>query len=66
MSDYVVIRCSDGEEVAQLDYFPASDRALMLRDGARIFFRDLLPDEIIGTPHYFHNLLVRAGYEPAN
>lgn len=61
---YVVIRCDDGVIVARLPSFPVSERALMYRRGDVISFMPLQPDEIVGTPSLFAQMLEMAKSRP--
>ena len=59
---YAVVRCVDKVVVALMNDFPNCDRALMYRRGDMVSFMPLKPDEIIGTPTLFTQLLEKAGY----
>lgn len=59
---YVVIRCHDYAVVATLGNFPDGGRALMYRRGDEISFFYLHPDDIIGTPTLFTQMLEKAGF----
>jgi len=59
---YAVVRCADKIVVALFDYFPECERAVMYRKGDEISFMPLRPDEIIGTPTLFTQMLEKAGY----
>lgn len=61
---YVVIRCDDGVIVARLPSFPASERSLMYRRGDMVSFMPLQPDEIVGTPSLFAQMLEMAKSRP--
>ncbi|MFJ5338341.1 hypothetical protein ACIPSD_04415 [Pectobacterium sp. CHL-2024] len=59
---YAVVRCRDHVVVATFKDFPEFDRALTYRQGDTISFMPLKPDEIVGTPTLFTQMLERAGY----
>ncbi|WNN70360.1 hypothetical protein RIN60_14890 [Kluyvera cryocrescens] len=61
---YVVIRCDDGVIVAKLPSFPASERSLMYCRGDMVSFMPLQPDEIVGTPTLFAQMLEMAKSRP--
>lgn len=61
---YVVIRCDDGVVVAWLASFPVTERALMYRRGDMVSFMPLQPDEIVGTPSLFAQMLEMAKTRP--
>ncbi|MEQ9770907.1 hypothetical protein ABRQ03_08535 [Pectobacterium jejuense] len=59
---YAVVRCRDHVVVATFRDFPEFDRALTYRQGETISFMPLQPEEIVGTPTLFTQMLERAGY----
>ncbi|MFE8049286.1 hypothetical protein [Brenneria goodwinii] len=59
---YAVIRCRDKVVVAKFMEFPDCERALMYRNGDLVSFMPLQPNEIIGTPTLFTQMLEKAGY----
>lgn len=59
---YAVIRCHDCVVVAKFDSFPDGGRALMYHRGEEISFVPLHPEDIIGTPTLFTEMLEKAGY----
>lgn len=61
-SGYAVIRCYDHCVVARFGSIPDSGRALMYRRGDEISFVPLHPDDIVGTPTLFTQMLEKAGY----
>ncbi|WP_413724686.1 hypothetical protein [Sodalis sp. RH16] len=61
-SGYAVVRCVDMAVVAIFAHFPDCERSIMYRRGADISFLPLQPDEIIGTPTLFTQMLEKAGY----
>ncbi|RYC44628.1 hypothetical protein CTN06_02125 [Pectobacterium zantedeschiae] len=61
-SGYAVVRCRDHVVVATFKDFPEFDRALTYRRGDTISFMPLQPEEIVGTPTLFTQMLERAGY----
>ncbi|QHP58560.1 hypothetical protein EH204_11560 [Pectobacterium carotovorum subsp. carotovorum] len=61
-SGYAVVRCRDHVVIATFQDFPEFDRALTYRRGDTISFMPLKPDEIVGTPTLFTQMLERAGY----
>lgn len=61
---YVVIRCDDGVIVARLASFPVTERALMYRRGDMVSFMPLQPDEIVGTPSLFAQMIEMANSRP--
>lgn len=61
---YVVIRCDDGVIVARLASFPASERALMYCSGDMVSFMPLQPNEIVGTPSLFAQMIEMAKSRP--
>jgi len=60
---FIVIRCDDRRIVARLTSFPLCDRALMYRRGDLVSFMPLKPDDIVGTPSLFAQMIekVRSG-----
>lgn len=63
---YAVIRCHDNAVVAKFGTFPDGGRALIYRRGDEISFVPLHPEEIVGTPTLFTQMLERAGYRISN
>ena len=61
---YAVIRCDDGVIVARLPSFPVCERAIMYRRGDMVSFMPLQPDEIVGTPSLFAQMLEMAKSRP--
>lgn len=61
-SGYAVIRCHDHCVVAKFGSFPDGGRALLYRRGDEISFVPLHPDDIVGTPTLFTQMLEKAGY----
>lgn len=59
---YAVVRCCDHVVVAEFMDFPHFDRALIYRNGDIMSFMPLQPDDIVGTPTLFTQLLERSGY----
>lgn len=59
---YAVVRCSDCVVVAKLHAFPDCERAVMYRDADMLTIAPLMPDEIVGTPTLFAQMLERAGF----
>jgi len=59
---YALIRCTDCEVVALFNTFMDGSRALLYRRGDEISFVPLHPDELIGTPTLFTQMLEKAGY----
>lgn len=57
---YAIIRCDDGVIVARLTSFPVCERALMYRRGDTVSFMPLQPDEIVGTPSLFSQMIEQA------
>ncbi|MEL4014368.1 hypothetical protein [Dryocola clanedunensis] len=63
---YAVIRCHDYAVVAKFGTFPGEGRALMYRRGDEISFVPLHPEDIVGTPTLFTEMLEKAGYRLSN
>ncbi|EBP0013997.1 hypothetical protein HX37_25465 [Salmonella enterica] len=61
-SGFALIRCVDRAVIAYFGSFPSSERALMYRRGDEISFVPLHPDDIVGTPTLFTQMLEKAGY----
>lgn len=61
LTRYDLVRRDDGVVVLTLD-MPARCKALLYRDGDKLSFRPMLPEEIVGTPNFFMQILQRAGY----
>lgn len=59
---YAIIRCQDYVVVATFGGFPDCGRALLYRRGDEISFFPLHPDDIVGTPTLFTQMLEKAGY----
>jgi len=59
---YALIRCEDYAVVARFSSFPDGGRALLYRRGDEVSFVPLQPNEIIGTPTLFTEMLEKAGY----
>lgn len=59
---YALVRCEDCEIVAVFSAFIDGTRALLYRRGDEISFVPLHPDELIGTPTLFTQMLEKAGY----
>lgn len=59
---YALIRCEDYAVVARFGSFPDGGRALLYRRGDQVSFVPLQPNEIIGTPTLFTEMLEKAGY----
>lgn len=59
---YALIRCRDNAVIGMFGSFPDGGRALLYRRGDEISFVPLQPDEIIGTPTLFTQMLEKAGY----
>lgn len=64
LTRYDLVRRDDGVVVLTFD-MPARCKALLYRQGDKFSFRPMLPEEIIGTPNMFMQMLERAGYTPA-
>ncbi|MBJ9210629.1 hypothetical protein I5481_01960 [Citrobacter freundii] len=47
---YVVIRRDDMSVVAEMDYFPDTERAIWIRSGRTLNIRPLKPDERVVSP----------------
>lgn len=58
---YAVIRRDDMSVVAEMDYFPDSERAVMYRYGQKIKFLPMANRDIMGNENLFEELCVRAG-----
>ncbi|EOD2431261.1 MULTISPECIES: hypothetical protein [Klebsiella pneumoniae complex] len=63
---FVVIRCDDRRIVARLSSFPVCERALMYRRGDLVSFMPLKPDDIVGTPSLFAQMIEKARNEGVN
>lgn len=56
-----IVRRDDGEVVCSFE-MPAEARALLYQKDEGIIFSLIFPDEIIGTPTLFTQMLMKAGY----
>lgn len=61
LTRYDLVRRNDGVVVLTFD-MPARCKALLYRQGGNYSFRPMLPEEIVGTPNLFMQMLQRAGY----
>lgn len=61
LTSYDIVRRDDRVVVCSFE-MPDSGRALLYRNGDKLSFSKLLPDEIVGTPTLFTQMLERAGY----
>lgn len=61
LTKYDLVRHEDGVVVLTFD-MPAQCKALLYRQGGKHSFRPMLPEEIVGTPNLFTQMLERAGY----
>lgn len=61
LTRYDLVRRDDGVVVLTFD-MPARCKALLYKQGDKYSFRPMLPEEIVGTPHLFAQMLERAGY----
>ena len=61
LTRYDLVRHDDGVVVLTFD-MPARCKALLYRQGDKYSFRPMLPEEIVGTPNLFMQMLQRAGY----
>lgn len=59
---FALVRCADRAVIAYFENFPECSRALMYRKGDMVSFMPLQPDEIVGTPTLFTQMLKKAGY----
>lgn len=63
LTRYDLVRHTDGVVVLTFD-MPGQGKALLYRQGEIYSFRPMMPEEIIGTPNMFMQMLERAGYTP--
>lgn len=61
LTRYDLVRHDDGVVVLTFD-MPTRCKALLYRQGDKYSFRPMLPEEIVGTPNLFMQMLQRAGY----
>lgn len=61
LTRYDLVRRNDGVVVLTFD-MPTQCKALLYRQGNKISFRPMLPEEIVGTHNLFMQMLERAGY----
>lgn len=54
---YAVIRRDDMSVVAEMDYFPDSERAIWLREGKNLNIRGLKPDERVISPPVLRDMV---------
>lgn len=57
---YVVIRCDDMSVVAQMDYFPDSEKSIMYRNGKKVIFLPMRSIDVMGNDKLMEELYIRA------
>ena len=62
LTRYDLVRRDDGVVVLTFD-MPARCKALLYRQGDKFSFRPMFPEEIVGTPNFFMQMLRNAGYQ---
>ena len=62
LTRYDLVRRDDGVVVFTFD-MPTRSKVLLYRQGNIYSFRPMLPEEIVGTPNLFIQMLRRAGYQ---
>lgn len=57
---YAVVRCDDMSVVAQMDYFPDSEKSVMYRNGNKLFFLPMRSIDVMGSDKLMEELCIRA------